>query len=84
MVFVLFTLSGLVEVFCVQESKIGSEAYMSGCRHKKSDLKPKHFCARIKKKKRSEATNICVQIKQRDKCHGAHFNAASDHKVVPC
>ena len=49
MVFVLFTLSGLVEVFCVQESKIGSEGYMSGCRQKKSDLKPKHFCARIKK-----------------------------------
>ena len=25
-----------------------------------------------------------MQIKQRDKRFGAHFTAASDHKVVPC
>ena len=37
--------------FCVQESKIGSETYMSGCRHQKSDLKPKTVCARINKKR---------------------------------
>ena len=45
--------------FCVQESKIGSEAYMSGCTHKKSDLKPKHFSARLKKKDLKPQLSVC-------------------------
>ena len=51
MVFVLFTLSGLVEVFLCAKIKKGSEAYMSGCRLQKLDLKPNIVCARINKKK---------------------------------
>ena len=46
--------------FCVQESKIGSEAYMSGCRLQKLDLKPNIVCARINKKKGSGTKNISV------------------------
>ena len=88
-VFVLFTLSGLVEEFLCAKSfffwkKKRTEDFVFGCRHQRSDLKPKNFSAKINKKKRSEAKSNCMQIKQRDKRHGTHIKAASDHNVVPC
>ena len=56
MVFVLFTLSGLVEVFlCAKlffEKKKRTEAYVSGCSHQKSDLKPKIFLCKDQQKKK--------------------------------
>ena len=61
-----------------------TEAYVSGCRHQKSDLKPKNFSARINKKKKDLKPKISVCKSNNVTGPGTHIKAASDHKVVPC